>query len=124
MTYAITPDFDHKTIRIVVSGTMHAKGSLDMGLEAVRQARELGWRKFLVDMRTSSVKDSTIETYQHMDHFQESGYLRTDFIAAVYQHDEERHRFAEDVVRNRGWSGVRYFKKLEDAESWLVEREV
>jgi hypothetical protein len=119
MEYLINLDFENKIVRTTVRGVMRSAGAAVMAKEEVTLAREHGWNKFFVDLREAVVQDSTIETYQHMDQFEAFGYLRSDFIAAVYTNDEASHRFAEDVVRNRGWLGVRYFKDALEAELWL-----
>lgn len=89
--------------------------------EGIEASTLHGCPYFLIDLRntTSAVPNHAI--YEFASELGKVGLERTMVLAMVYGGDEEQHRFAETVVRNRGWYGIRFFPDYGAAEEWIRE---
>ena len=118
MKYDLTMEPGGRFVHIVASGEIQAAETARMAKAGLALAREAGCRRYLIDYRQTTVADTTIDTYEFMSNLEKIGITRKDRIAFVMAQDEDAHRFAETVARNRG-SHIRYFIDSENAVDWL-----
>ena len=121
MSYKVFYDENSQIVHAVISGELIASVTSAAAIEGLKLSREKDCYRFLVDMRETIAKDSTIETYMFMEGLAQIGFERTDIIAILYLKDDEKHKFAEIVAHNRGWRNIRYFCEISEAEKWLTQ---
>ncbi len=115
-------DFEKQWITVKAEGELNGKSSRHLAKCFSEATRRSGWQRILVDCRSIRFTESVIGIYEASDRLQQEGVPRALRIALIYENDEQKHRFWETVVRNRGFM-ARVFRSPNDAAGWLVKSE-
>jgi hypothetical protein len=118
MEYNISMEPENRFVLIEESGTGDLEETIHMTRDALAFGSRTGCSRYLVDCRKSPMDFSTIDTFQFITGLEDLGVPRYSRIAVVYALDHSKHRFAENVAVNRGWS-IRYFEDYPEAVRWL-----
>ena len=116
---SISEDGTYVAIRVFEAVTRDVKK--EFAEKAIKEARQRGIDKFLVDVRGAPNIASTSEQYffgyADMDQF---GLNRSSKIAVLADKDDESHNFIETVFRNAGYI-CRIFLDESAALTWLAQ---
>jgi len=113
----------NKILLVTLKGEQNVENAAQAGKAVNALAKSKGIRLFLVDSRQVVVLDTVSESLNFMSNLDEIGFHKTDTIAVLYAHQDEKHLFAEDVGINRGFN-IRYFTKKGEAMDWLLSESV
>jgi hypothetical protein len=105
-------------INVKAEGELNGKSSRHLARRFREAARSSGWQRILCDCKATRFTESVIGIYEAPDRLQMEKVPRGLRIAVIYEKDEQKHRFWETVVRNRGFM-ARVFRNPEDAAKWL-----
>ena len=124
MTYEIVFDSEKRIIRLTAHGRIVPGRVGPMAIEAIEVSKLHGCPYLLIDYGDAVVAVSNHAIFEFMSGLEKIGLNSSMTIAVVYSRDEDHHRFAETVARNRGWYGLRYFDEYGAAGDWIREKQV
>lgn len=104
MSYTIEPSADGTHILMTVHGDMTRELAMESNRKAHRLGRELGIRRYLVDLRDSRNVQSPFSGYQfaYGDMPADPEIDRSARVALLVSPDDHSHDFIETVARNSG----------------------
>lgn len=121
MSYTIAPSPNGRYIVITVLADIDRKLAMKFVVEAHALGRQLGIRRYLVDVVQARNVDPVIDQYEfaYTDIQQVAGIDRDARVAAVAAPGDTSHDFIEIVARNAGFS-FRLFFDPREAEAFLM----
>ena len=121
MVYSISPSACGGHIVLVVDGDIDRRTAMRLNLEAHALGKDLGLRRYLVDLRGSRNTDSLSGQFEfaYEDMQNTPGIDRLAKVALLVAADDHSHDFIETVTGNAGLT-VRIFRDLGRAESYLA----
>ena len=122
-SFVITHEVENDWVRVELSGPITVKTAVAMTTAARDVGREHDCRYWIVDYTRTQALDSDIEIFGFASRLDRLGVEATDIIAIVVASDLEKHDFAETVTHNRGYPNLRYFRDIEEAEAWILQRQ-
>ena len=120
MRYDITADQDRGLIRTKVWGELTVESVTELTTEVGAVATELGFVRFLFDMREASESASTTDAFILAADPEKRGMQPQYRRAIVHRGDEEAYTFFENVSVNRGYR-VKTFTDIDRAIEWLQQ---
>ena len=123
MSHEVRYDQGKHIVRVKIMGALSESETTAAARRDSEVARQHNCKRHLVDLRMGVATESLGRVFMLMTGLEEFGFDRKDRTAMVYGRDAEVHEFAQMVARNRGWHNLRYFRSLEEAETWLLEEE-
>ncbi len=120
MTYTITPAKDGDFILVEVHGVVTLDIATQWTLEAHALGKELGLRKYLVDVTDAVNKDSPLDQYRFANSsmVEDTAVDRYAKIAVLVAPEDHSHDFVETVCRNVGLN-FKLFRKRDEAMTFL-----
>ncbi|MEJ2454085.1 MAG: hypothetical protein P8103_08015 [Candidatus Thiodiazotropha sp.] len=120
MTYTITPAKDGDYILVEVHGVVTLDIASQWTMEAHTLGKQLGLRKYLVDVTAAVNKDSTLDQYRFANSsmVEDTAVDRYAKIAVLVAPEDHSHDFVETVCRNVGLN-FRLFRKRDEAMAFL-----
>ncbi len=110
---------EHDIVRICSHGQIKGSSEAPLIVNLVEPIlEEYSCNRLLHDVRDTEILDSTAETYQVPQIANELEFDRGIKVAILYSQEEEKHKFLETVMLNRGYR-FRVFKNESEAISWL-----
>ena len=119
MEWKINYNEAKKTVIAVIEGFITVEEDIQMGIEAVNEARKNNCTKFFIDYTNSHIGDDIYDIFEVMTNLDKLGLNKTDRLAFVIKHDIDKFYLAETFAYNRGWEKLKYFQNAEDAWQWL-----
>jgi hypothetical protein len=114
---------EYQVLVFACHGTINAKDTHELGIEALAEAARLGVDRVLVDDREMTPEGTTMEFYRTAQTLRAIGMKPSHRVAVVFPPSrpgaEDMH-FFETVCFNMGIS-LRLFGNMESAMVWLVE---
>ena len=121
MKYEISLSEDGSYVRIRVFEVITGDVEREFAEEAIKEAKQHGIAKFLVDVRGTSNVAATFEQflfgYKDMNQF---ALDRSSMIAVLVDAGDKSHDFIETVMLNAGYN-CRLFPDEDSALKWLEE---
>jgi len=120
MPYTIKLSEDGKYILVTTQGDMTRELAMEHNREAHALGRELGIKRYLVDLRASRNVESPTDGYQFAYHDmpEDPEIDRSARVALLVSPEDHSHDFIETVSRNSGLS-VTIFRNYEEALAYL-----
>ncbi len=120
MYYTIQPAADGDYILIEVRGVIDRKHATRITLESHALGRELGFRKYLMDLTDAVNQEPANEQYQYANHNLNTieGLDHYALCAALVDPADHSHDFIETVIRNAGFN-FRLFRDHLQAMAFL-----
>jgi hypothetical protein len=120
MTYTIKPIDSGNYILIEVEGEMTRAVGTEVIVEAHRQARALGIKKFFMDLTKAVNRDTSIEQFQfaNNDIRESKEFNRFARCAGLVAPHDHSHDFVETVIRNIGIN-FRLFRNRQQALDYI-----
>lgn len=119
MSYKISYDQATKTVYTVVNGEINVALGTKFSHEAYQEGERHQCDKFLFDIRNTSVNDTIINIAKFALNMEVVGIKTEYYVAIVAVSGNLKHRFFNAMVKNRGYSRLRYFSDYTIAEQWL-----
>ncbi len=82
-------------------------------------AKENNCHKFLIDMSAARVQYSIGEAILFIKEIKNFGFTWYSKIAFITNHDQKYHQLFKNIAFNQGWTNIRHFKTIVEAEEWL-----
>jgi hypothetical protein len=106
-------------VQVTVTGPLRTDITAVIVSQAVETGRTAGLTRALFDLRKTWMEDTFLDVHAFMEGLGALGVAYGDQVAIVYENDADRHRHAENVAFNRGFSQIRYFQEIDLAREWL-----
>lgn len=113
---------DQEMIHVYMSGRMTEEERLDMGKASTQLGREKQITKFIFDLRSAILEYSLINSHRAVLNLPELGITPQDYIAVIYQNNQQQLEHAKTVAANRGIIHIGFFKDLDEGIAWLASR--
>ncbi len=122
MSYTIGISEDRSYIIVTVEGELDSETALNYTIQSHLLAREMGIKKFFIDLRDAVNTQSVIENYDfaNFDLNETSVIDRRAKVAMLVSPDDHSHDFVEAVARSNGHN-VRLFRVMDSALAYLME---
>jgi hypothetical protein len=115
-------DSERQLVTVKAEGDLNERSSLHLARQFREAVLGCGWQRLVCDCRSARFSESVIGIYESSDRLQRERVPRGLRIAVIYENDEQKHRFWETVVRNRGFM-ARVFRTPKEATDWLIDPE-
>lgn len=121
MSCEITASEDGRYILLEVVGEINRRTAMAQNLKAHALGRELGIRRYLVDVTRARNTDTALDDYEfaHRD-MQTDGIDVGARVAVLVSPGDRSHEFVETVARNAGMN-VRNFEDRDQALRFLLD---
>ncbi|MCA9916694.1 MAG: hypothetical protein KC445_02030 [Anaerolineales bacterium] len=113
---------DQEMIHVYMSGRMTEEERLDMGKASTQLGREKQITKFIFDLRSAILEYSLINSHRAVLNLPELGITPQDYIAVIYQNNQQQLEHAKTVAANRGIIHIGFFKDVDEGIAWLASR--
>ena len=122
MEYSIHFDEKKNIVYCEVIGEADQQPMIDFYLKLNEVAVKNQCKFIIADFRKRKKIFRSAKTFFLTEQLSEVGVDKFVYGAIVDDKDEDEYKFAEDLAKNRGWTGLRHFKEMIDAEAWIAEK--